>query len=99
MKHIEKKFQVEGLGNIYYQGWLPEGEVKAVLFIAHGLAEHGGRYTNIVNRMVPLGFAVYAMDQYGHGKSDGVRVYINTFKDYIHPLKKFLDMVDEWHPA
>jgi alpha-beta hydrolase superfamily lysophospholipase len=98
MKHIENTFQVEGLGNIYYQGWLPDGEIKAVLFIAHGLAEHGGRYINLVNRMVPLGFAVYAMDQYGHGRSEGVRVYIHDFQDFIHPLKKFLDMVAEWHP-
>lgn len=98
MNHIENTFLVEGLGNIYYQGWLPEGEVKAVLFIAHGLAEHGGRYINLVNRMVPLGFAVYALDQYGHGKSDGVRVFINDFKDYIRPMKRFRDMVAEWHP-
>jgi len=99
MKHTENKFTIEGLGELYYQGWLPDGDVKAVLFIAHGLAEHGGRYINLVNQVVPLGFAVYAMDQYGHGRSDGVRVYINRFEDYIHPLKTFLDMVAEWHPG
>ncbi|MFN2145452.1 MAG: lysophospholipase [Anaerolineales bacterium] len=99
MKHTENKFTIEGLGELYYQGWLPDGDVKAVLFIAHGLAEHGGRYINLVNQVVPLGFAVYAMDQYGHGRSDGERVYINRFEDYIHPLKTFLDMVAEWHPG
>ena len=99
MKHTENKFTIEGLGELYYQGWLPDGDVKAVLFIAHGLAEHGGRYINLVNQVVPLGFAVYAMDQYGHGRSDGERVYINRFEDYIHPLKTFLDMVAKWHPG
>lgn len=98
MKHSDGKFKVDGLGELYYQEWLPEGDAKAVVFIAHGLAEHGGRYINVVKQLVPIGYAVYALDQYGHGRSDGPRVYINEFEDYIKPLKTFLDMVYVWQP-
>jgi lysophospholipase len=33
-----------GTQNIYSQSWLPEGNVKAVLLVVHGLGEHSGRY-------------------------------------------------------
>ena len=47
--------------DIYYQYWLPEGEPKAILLVVHGLAEHSGRYMNVVNFLVPSGYAVYGI--------------------------------------
>lgn len=98
MKHIEDTFTQAGIGELYYQGWLPEGEVRAVGVVFHGLAEHGGRYTNVVNQLVPQGFAVYALDLIGHGKSSGERLFVNRFEDLTEPLKSFLDMVKSWQP-
>ncbi len=98
MKHQEGVFAgVRGAG-LYYQGWLPEGEVRGVLLIVHGLAEHSGRYTNVVNRFVPRGYAVYGIDHIGHGRSEGRRLYIERFADYTEPLKTYLDMVRCWQP-
>lgn len=85
--------------NIYYQCWLPETACKAVLLIVHGLAEHSGRYMNVVNHFVPLGYAVYGIDHLGHGKSDGTRVYVERFRDYTDTLKLYFDMVRAWHPG
>jgi acylglycerol lipase len=99
MNHTEGKFKGIRDANIYYQAWLPDGKVKAVLFIVHGLAEHTGRYLNIVNHFVPLGYAVYGMDLFGHGKSDGKRVYVERFEDYTGPLKTYFDMVKGWQPG
>jgi len=84
--------------DIYYQYWLPEGEPRAVLLVAHGLAEHSGRYMNVVNHFVPLGYAVYGIDHLGHGKSGGERVYVERFQDYTKTLKKYFDMIREWQP-
>ena len=84
---------------IYYQYWLPEDEPKAILLLVHGLAEHSGRYMNIVNHFVPQGFAVYGLDHMGHGKSDGKRVYVNRFQDYTITLKTYVDMIREWQPG
>jgi acylglycerol lipase len=98
MKHQEGVFTgVRGAG-LYYQGWLPEGEVRAVLLIVHGLAEHSGRYMNVVNRFVPLGYAVYGIDHIGHGRSEGRRLYVERFADYTEPLKTYFDMVQCWQP-
>lgn len=47
--------------------WAPEGPVRASLQIAHGMAEHGGRYARFAERMTARGYAVYANDHRGHG--------------------------------
>jgi acylglycerol lipase len=77
---------------------LPESEPKAVLLTVHGLAEHSGRYLNVVNHFVPLGYAVYGIDHLGHGKSDGTRVYVERFDDYTNTLKVYFDMIHRWQP-
>ena len=49
MKHGEGNFKGYKEYNIYYQYWSPETSTKAILLIAHGFAEHSGRYENVVN--------------------------------------------------
>ena len=98
MKHQEGSFKGVRDANIYFQSWLPEGEPKAILLIVHGLAEHSGRYMNIVNHFVPLNYAVYGIDHLGHGKSEGTRVFVDHFEDYTKPLKAYFDMIRLWQP-
>jgi len=92
MMHKEGKFKgYKGL-ELYYQFWLPDKKPKAVLLVAHGLAEHSGRYKNLVDYFVPKGYAVYALDHRGHGKSEGTRSYVDNFNDYLIDLRTFFDM-------
>jgi alpha-beta hydrolase superfamily lysophospholipase len=98
MRHQEGTFKGIRDASIYYQSWLPEGEPKGVLLIVHGLAEHSGRYMNVVNHFVPLGYAVYGVDHVGHGKSSGTRVYVERFENYTDTLKTYFDMVRHWQP-
>jgi len=96
MNHIEGKFKGVRNANIYYQAWLPEGNVKAVLLVVHGLGEHSGRYMNVVNHFVPLGYAVYGLDHIGHGKSEGMREVVERFEDYTDTLTIYYNMVKGW---
>jgi len=98
MKYQEGTFKAIRDAAIYYQSWQPEGEAKAVLLIVHGLAEHSGRYKNVVDHFVPLGYAVYGIDHVGHGKSSGTRVYVCRFWEYTQTLKTYFDMVRRWQP-
>jgi len=98
MKHQEGFFKGVRDANIYFQSWLPESEPKAVLLIVHGLAEHSGRYMNVVNHFVPLGYAIYGFDHLGHGKSDGTRVCVKRFDDYTNTLKVYFDMIHRRQP-
>jgi len=96
MNHSEGTFKGARQMNIYYQAWLPDDEAKAVLLIVHGLGEHSSRYVNVVNYFVPRGFAVYAMDHIGHGKSEGAREYVERFEDFTETLEIFCQMVKGW---
>lgn len=98
VKHIEGFFKGVRDTNIYYQCWLPKNTPTAVLLVVHGLAEHSGRYMNLVNRLVPKGYAVYGIDHIGHGKSDGIRVYVDRFEEFTETLKTYVDMIKGWQP-
>jgi acylglycerol lipase len=95
MQHAEGNFKGVRNTNIYYQSWLPDGDVKAVLLVVHGLGEHCGRYSNVVNHFVPQGYAVYGLDHIGHGKSEGVREFVEKFEDFTITLKIFYTMIAE----
>ena len=97
MKYTEGSFKGQKNDNLYYQSWLLDGTPSAVLVIVHGMAEHCGRYTNIINHFVPGGFAVYGFDLCGHGRSDGMRGYVERFADYLSDLKAFMDIVRHKH--
>ena len=99
MEHREDTFKGVRNADIYYQAWLPDGEVKAVILLVHGIGEHSGRYTNHVNYFVPRGYAIYALDHLGHGKSEGEREVIERFSDFTDMLGIFSGMVREWQPG
>lgn len=97
MKHTEGKFKGHNGLDIYYQYWEPDGSPKAILLVAHGLAEHSGRYKNLVNYFIPKGYAVWALDHRGHGKSDGTRSYVERFDEYLADLETFFGIVRKEH--
>jgi alpha-beta hydrolase superfamily lysophospholipase len=49
--------------------WRPEGPVKAVIQIVHGMAEHAQRYARLAAAVTAKGYAVVALDLRGHGQS------------------------------
>ena len=51
--------------------WLPDGEVKAVLQITHGMTEHMGRYEAFAQYLCSMGITVAGFDLRGHGKNPG----------------------------
>ena len=65
--------------SVHVSRWLPDGEVKAVVQIAHGLAEHSSRYARFAQRLTDHGYAVYASDHRGHGKTSSPRA---SFADH-----------------
>jgi alpha-beta hydrolase superfamily lysophospholipase len=44
-------------------------KVKAVVHISHGMAEHAARYARLAESLTAAGYAVYANDHRGHGKT------------------------------
>lgn len=73
MSYVKKEFtfkSVSGLADIHCASYLPEsGEIKAVIQIAHGMAEHLERYEAFADVLCKNGVAVYINDHLGHGSS------------------------------
>lgn len=50
--------------------WVPtDAEPRALVQVAHGMAEHAGRYAPLAHHLAALGYAVLAHDHAGHGRS------------------------------
>ncbi len=67
-------FKAEDGQVIYAYKWLTtnlQQNLKSALHIVHGMGEHARRYDEFANFLNSFGFAVYAMDQRGHGLTAG----------------------------
>ncbi len=71
MKIIENWFRTSDGKIIFYNEFLPDDieNVKFVLQIVHGMAEHSERYSHFAEFLVNHGGAVYASDHRGHGRN------------------------------
>ncbi len=68
---------------LFWQGWLPDGPASGVVLLCHGLGEHSGRYGNVVDALLPEGWAVYGLDHRGHGRSAGRRAHLDDYADWL----------------
>lgn len=66
---------------IFVRRWRPEGAAKGVVQIAHGLAEHSGRYDRLAQALNRAGYAVYASDHRGHGQTAPTAADLGHFAD------------------
>lgn len=62
-------FESHGEGTIHGCRWTPEGEVKAVVQIIHGIAEFVERYDEFARHLNQFGILVVGEDHMGHGQS------------------------------
>lgn len=98
--HSDGRFPGVGGVEIYWQCWLPSGgELDAVVLLAHGGAEHSGRYGWVAERLVARGYGVYAIDHRGHGRSGGPRAYVDRLANTATDLHQLTDLARERHPG
>lgn len=94
-----------GLCEIKAWQWFPDdGNVKAVLQIHHGMAEHSGRYKSAIHAFVNMGYAVFMNDMINHGKSNSKKELLgyfgdhNGYKDIIADAKTLMDIAKKEYP-
>jgi len=54
---------------LHVNQWLPDAVPRAVVMLSHGMAEHSGRYARLAQALCDAGYALYALDQRGHGRT------------------------------
>jgi alpha-beta hydrolase superfamily lysophospholipase len=93
MNTLSGTFTTQDGTTLYWKAWLPDGTPKAVIHLIHGYAEHIERYGNVVNELVPAGYAVFGNDHRGHGRSQGRRGHVKSFQDFIEDERQFYTQV------
>ena len=83
---------------ICYRHW-PVDNAKACVLLAHGLAEHTGRYAHVAARFNERGVAVVGPDHVGHGASPGIRVFLRRFSEYLEPMLALRGLIEDWYPG
>jgi acylglycerol lipase len=82
---------------LFARSWLPQADPLDVVVISHGFGEHSGRYGNVVERLIPLGYAVHAVDHRGHGQSGGHRALIDRLDTVVDDFHGFVERVRGLH--
>lgn len=99
MQHTTGSFRGLGGLRIFTRCWLPDGNPRGVVIVVHGYGEHSGRYAHVACAMVERGYAVYALDHRGHGQSEGTRVQVERFDDYVTDLRTYFEEVRAAQPG
>lgn len=75
----------EGVGGlkIATKSWQPSGKPRGVMILIHGFNAHSGYMVWPAEQLSANGFACYALDLRGRGKSEGERFYVEEFSDYL----------------
>lgn len=97
--HLEFRHSIaRGTSRLFCQTWLPDAEARAVVLLVHGLGEHSSRYQHFAEHLTARGFAVFTLDHYGHGKSDGRMGYVERFSVYLDGVGALLSKAQDEHP-
>lgn len=87
----DSRFFVSDTFSLYVHQWYSETPPKGIVFFVHGMVEHSGRYEEWGRFLAQHGYDVYAIDQRGHGRSDGARLWIHRFTDLIDDFCAFVE--------
>jgi acylglycerol lipase len=99
MTKTEETFKGKGDLNIFFRTWRPETTPRAVVAICHGFNSHSEYYLWVAEQLVERGFAVYALDLRGRGKSDGERFYVEHVAEYVSDLTALIALAKSRHPG
>ncbi|WP_433282089.1 alpha/beta fold hydrolase [Pseudonocardia xinjiangensis] len=77
-------------GRIHFRRWEPGGRPVALLVLLHGLGEHSGQYGPLAEAAAEMGVGTWALDQAGHGYSDGERVLVESVDDLVADAETLL---------
>jgi|APAra7269097451_1048561.scaffolds.fasta_scaffold00104_88 alpha-beta hydrolase superfamily lysophospholipase len=70
-------------GRIFYRHWTFTEDPAATLVFLHGFGEHSGLYHRFAAELGRHGIDLWALDQPGHGLSDGTRGDVGSFTDIV----------------
>jgi alpha-beta hydrolase superfamily lysophospholipase len=98
MAHEETIESAKGV-KIFLRSWVPESRARGVVVICHGVNSHGGQYAWAAQQLAAAGFAVFALDLRGRGRSEGERFYVEDVADYVSDVANTIAVAKARHPG
>jgi acylglycerol lipase len=83
---------------LFLRSWRPETKPRGTVVIHHGFLSYSGMYEWPAAQLTRHGFAVYAHDMRGHGKSGGERYYVDRFSDYVADFARVVTLAKSREP-
>lgn len=74
-------------------------EIDRVVVLCHGLREHVGMYEPLATALVNSGAQVYALDQAGHGRSEGSPALVTDLEAAVDDQRLVLQLARARHPG
>lgn len=95
----EERIDTTGGLKVLVRSWRPAVPARAVVAIVHGVKSHGGYYQWAGQQLAAAGYAVYALDLRGRGRSDGPRLYVEDVGEYLADVDALLAHARRGHPG
>ena len=95
---IEEDFISTGNVRIHMRSWRPAAAEVGVIAICHGVNSHGGQYAWVAEQFARRGYAVFALDLRGRGKSEGARFHVDDIAEYVADLRGLIAIAKQRYP-
>ncbi len=94
MKHDSDYFEGREVKKLFYQYWVPDGEIKAYIVCIHDLATHSDRCALIAEYFAEQGYGLYSFDLRGHWRNRGeFPGHIDSMDHLQKDIILFIDVV------
>jgi acylglycerol lipase len=91
MKQQDLSWRAEDGLMISGRFWAPVEQTRGLVALVHGHGEHSGRYGHVAQFFADRGFAVAAMDQRGHGRSEGKRGHSPSYEHLMNDIARLIE--------
>lgn len=86
-------------GRVYFKAWrVPAPRAAAVVFL-HGFGEHSGLYHRLGHALNNAGVELWALDEIGHGLTEGDRAVIGSIDDLVENGRRLAALAEAVEPG
>jgi alpha-beta hydrolase superfamily lysophospholipase len=86
-------------GQVYYKAWRVPAPSAATVVVLHGFGEHSGLYHRYGNALNNAGIDLWALDEIGHGLTDGDRAVIRSIDDLVENGRRLTAIAEAAQPG